>query len=95
MLSRIVVFLDEWSWSQPYSKITDMNSQADSPNSSSWGMLLPSCPSRLCYLRKHAMHCNEQAMLRTSLCRNLFMPNREVAVKLPSYRLGSARTLAL
>jgi len=95
MLSRIVVFLDEWSWSQPDSKIADMNSQADLPNSSSWGMLLPSRPSRLRCLRKHAMRCNEQAMLRTSLCRNSFVPNREVAVKLPSHRLGSAGTLAL
>jgi len=95
MLSRIVVFLDEWSWSQPDSKIADMNSQADSPNSSSWGMLLPSHSSRLRCLRKHTMRCNKQAMLWTSLCRNSFVPNREVAVKLPSHRLGSAGTLAL
>ena len=95
MLSWIVVFLDKWSWSQPDSKIVDMNSQANSPNSSSWGMLLLSRPSRLRCLRKHAMHCNEQAMLQTSLCRNSFVPNREVAVKLLSHRLGSAGMLAL
>jgi len=41
------------------------------------------------------MHCSEQAMLQTLLCKNSFVPNREVAVKLPSYRLGLARTLAL
>ena len=41
------------------------------------------------------MHCSEQAMLRTSLCKNSFVPNSEVAVKLLSHRLGSARTLAL
>jgi len=95
MLSRIVVFVDEWSWSQQDSKIADMNSQTDSPNGASWGMSLLSRPSRLHCLRKHAMHCNEQTMLRTLLCRNLFVLNREVAVKLPSHRLGSARTLAL
>ena len=95
MLSQMVVFLDECSWSQPDSKIVDMNSQADSPNSSSCGMLLPLCPSRLCCLRKHAMHCSEQAMLWTSLCKNSFMLNSEVAVKLPSHRLGSAGTFAL
>ena len=95
MLSWIVVFLDEWSWSQPDLKIADMNSQANSPNSSSWGMLLPLRSSRLCCLRKHAMRCNEQAMLQTSLCRNSFVLNREVAVKLPSHRLGSAGMLAL
>ena len=95
MLSRIVVLVDEWSWFQPDSKIADMNSQADSPNRANWGMLLPSCPSRLRCLRKQAMRCNEQAMLRTSLCRNSFVPNSEVAVKLLSHRLGSAGTLAL
>jgi len=89
------VFSDECSWSQPDSKIADMNSQADSPNSSSWGMLLPLCPSRLHCLRKHAMCCNEQAMLWTSLCKNSFVPNREVAVKLLFHKLGLAGTLAL
>ena len=95
MLSWMVVFLDECSWSQPDLKIADINSQADSPNSSSWGMLLPSHPSKLCCLRKHTMHCSEQAMLWTSLCKNLFVSNSEVAVKLPSHGLGSAGMLAL
>ena len=95
MLLRMVVFPEECNWSQPDSKIADMNSQADSPNSSSWGMLLLSHPTRFHCLRKHAMRCSEQAMLRTLLCKNSFVPNREVAVKLPSHRLGLAGTLVL
>ena len=91
----MVVFLEECSWSQPDLKIVDMNSQADSPNSSSWEILLPSRPTRFCCLRKYAMRCSEQAMLQTSLCKNSFVLNKEVAVKLPSHRLGSARTLVL
>ena len=35
MLLQMVVFPEECNWSQPDSKIADMNSQADSPNSSS------------------------------------------------------------
>jgi len=95
MLLRIKVFLDECSWSQPDLKIADMKSQADSPKSSSWGMLLLSHSSRLHCLRKHAMRCSEQAILRTLLCKNLFVPNSDMAEKLPSHKLGSARTLAL
>ena len=95
MLSRMEVFLDKCNWFQPDSKIADMNSQADSLKSSSWEMLLPLHPSRLCCLRKHAMYCREQAMLWTSLCKNLFVLNSDMAVKLLSHRLGSARTLAL
>jgi len=95
MLLQMVVFSDEYSWSQPDSKIANMNSQADLLNSFSWGMLLPSRPSRLCYLRKHAIHCSEQAMLQILLCKNSFVPNSEVAVKLLFYRLGSAGTLVL
>jgi len=34
-------------------------------------------------------------MLHTSLWRNSLVPKRDVAIKLPSHRLGSARTLAL
>jgi len=41
------------------------------------------------------MRCSEQAMLQISLCKNSFVPNKEVAMKLPSHRLGSARTLVL
>jgi len=41
------------------------------------------------------MHCSEQAMLQTLLYKNSFVPNSEVAVKLLSHRLGSARMLAL
>ena len=95
MLLRMEVFSDECSWSQPDSKIADMKSQADSPKSSSWGMLLPSRPSRLRCLRKHAICCSEQAILRTSLCKNSFVPNSDMAEKLPSHKLGSAGTLVL
>ena len=41
------------------------------------------------------MHCSEQAMLQTSLCKNSFMLNSNVAMKLLSHRLGSAGALAL
>ena len=95
MLSQMEVFSDECSWSQPDSKIADMKSQADSLKSSSWGMLLPSHPSRLCCLRKHAMCCSEQAILQILLCKNSFVPKSDMAVKLPSHRLGLARMLAL
>ena len=90
ILSQIEVFSDKCSWSQLALKIVDMKSQADSLKSSSWRMLLPSRPSRLYCLRKHAIHCSKQAILQTSLCKNLLVPDSDVAVKLLSYRLGSA-----
>jgi len=39
------------------------------------------------------MHCREHTMFHTLLLRNLFVPKREVAVKLLSHRLGSAGIL--
>jgi len=41
------------------------------------------------------MYFREHMMLLISLLRNSLVPNKDVAVKFLSYRLGSARTLAL
>ena len=41
------------------------------------------------------MHFREHMMLLMSLLRNLLVLNKDVAVKFPSHRLGSAGTLAL
>ena len=41
------------------------------------------------------MHFREHMMLLMSLLRNLLVPNKDVTVKFPSHRLGSARMLAL
>jgi len=86
MLSRIVVFVDEWSWSQPDSKIANMNSQADLLNGASWGMLLPSRPSRLRCLRKHVMPCNEQAIALQEFVRAKQRGSCEIAI--PQVRVG-------
>jgi len=41
------------------------------------------------------MHFREHMMLLISLLRNSLVPNKDVAAKFPSHRLGSAGTLAL
>ena len=41
------------------------------------------------------MHFREHVILLMSLLRNLLVPNKDVAVKFPSHRLGSAGTFAL
>ena len=81
--------------SHPDSKIADMKSHADLPKGSSCLMLLASHSLTFCCLRKHAMHFREHVMLLISLLRNSLMPNKDVAVKFLSHRLGSAGTLAL
>ena len=49
----------------------------------------------LANLPSHDMCCREHVMLLISLLRNSLVPNRDVAMKFPSHRLGSARILAL
>jgi len=80
--------LEVVSMSHPDSKIAKMKSQADLPKRSSCLMLFALHPSRFLCLRKHMM-------LLMLLLRNLFVLKRNVAVKLPSHKLGSAGTLAL
>ena len=41
------------------------------------------------------MHWRDRVMLLMSLIRNLLVPNKDVAVKFPSHKLGSAGTLEL
>ena len=81
--------------SHPDSKIADTKSHADSPKGSSCLMLLVSRSLMFRCLRKHAMRFREHMMLLISLLRNSLVPNKDVAVKFPSHRLGSAGTLAL
>ena len=81
--------------SHPDSKIADMKSHADSLKGSSCLMLLVSRSLTFRCLRKHAMHFREHMTLLISLLRNLLVPNKDVAVKFPSHRLGSAGTLVL
>jgi len=81
--------------SYPDSKMADIKSHADSPKGSSCLMLLAFWSLTFCCLRKQAMHFREHMMLLMSLLRNLLVPNKDVTVKFPSHRLGSARTLAL
>ena len=81
--------------SHPDSKIADMKSHANSPKGSSCLMLLASWSLTFRCLRKHAMCFREHVTLLISLLRNSLVPNKDVAVKFPSHRLGSAGTLAL
>ena len=83
------------SVSYPDSKMADTKSHADSLKGSSCLMLLVSWSLTFCCLRKHAMCFREHVMLLISLLRNLLVPNKDVAMKFPSHRLGSAGTLAL
>ena len=79
----------------PDSNMADTKSHADSPKGSSCLMLLASWSLTFRCLRKHAMHFRKHVILLMSLLRNLLVPNKDVAVKFPSHRLGSARTFAL
>jgi len=81
--------------SHPDSKIADTKSHADSPKGSSCLMLLASRSLMFRCLRKHTMCFREHVMLLISLLWNLLVPNRDVAEKFPSHKLGSAGTLAL
>ena len=81
--------------SHPDSKMADTKSYADSPKGSSCLILLVSWSLTFHCLRKQAMYFREHVMLLMSLLRNLLVPNKDVTVKFPSHRLGSAGTLAL
>jgi len=81
--------------SHPDSKMADMKSHADSPKGSSCLMLLASQSLMFRCLRKHAMRFREHVTLLISLLRSLLVPNKDVAMKFPFHRLGSAGTLAL
>ena len=81
--------------SHPDSKMADMKSHVDSPKGSSCLMLLVSRSLTFRCLRKHAMRFREHMTLLISLLRNSLVLNKDVAMKFPSHRLGSAGTLAL
>ena len=81
--------------SQPDSNIADTKSHADSPKGSNCLMLLVSRSLTFRCLRKQAMRFREHVMLLMSLLRNSLVLNKDVAVKFPSHRLGSAGTFAL
>ena len=83
------------SVSHPDSKMANTKSHADSPKGSSCLMLLVSRSLTFRCLRKHAMHFREHVMLLILLLRNLLVPNKDVTMKFPSHRLGSAGTLVL
>ena len=77
------------------SKMADMKSHADLLKGSSCLMLLAFWSLTFCCLRKQAMCCREHMMLLMSLLRNSLVPNKDVAMKFPSHRLMSAKTLVL
>jgi len=81
--------------SHPDSSMADTKSQADSLKGSSCLMLLVSRSLTFRCLRKQAMRFREHVMLLMSLLRNSLVPNKDVAMKFPSHRLGSAGTFAL
>ena len=81
--------------SHPDLSMADTKSQADSPKGSSCLMLLASRSLTFRCLRKQAMRFREHVMLLMSLLRNSLVPNKDVAVKFPSHRLGSAGTFVL
>ena len=81
--------------SHPDSKMVDMKSHANSPKGSSCLMLLAFRSLTFHCLRKQAMCCREHVMLLMSLLRNSLVPNKDVAMKFPSHRLMSAKTLVL
>jgi len=81
--------------SHPDLKMADTKSHADSPKGSSCLILLASQSLMFHCLRKQAMCFREHVILLMSLLRNLLVPNKDVTVKFPSHRLGSAGTLAL
>jgi len=81
--------------SHPDSKMVDTKSHADLPKRSSCLILLAFWSLMFHCLRKQAIHCREHVMLLMSLLRNSLVPNKDVAMKFLSHRLGSARMLAL
>ena len=81
--------------SHPDLNMADTKSHVDSPKGSSYLMLLASQSLTFRCLRKQAMHFREHVMLLMSLLRNSLVPNKDVSVKFPSHRLGSARTFVL
>ena len=95
MLSLMDYLLAVIRVSHPDSKMADIKSHADLPKGSSCLMLLASWSLMFCCLRKHATHFREHVTLLISLLRNSLVPNKDVTVKFPSHRLGSAGTLAL
>ena len=81
--------------SHPDSKMVDTKSHADLPKRSSCLILLAFWSLMFHCLRKQAIHCREHVMLLMSLLRNSLVPNKDVAMKFPSHRLMSAKTLVL
>ena len=95
MLSLMDDLLAVMRVSHPDSNIADMKSHADSPKGSSCLMLLALFSFTFRCLRKHAMRLREHVMLLISLLRNSLVPNKDVAEKFPSHKLGSTGTFAL
>ena len=81
--------------SYPDLRMADTKSQADLPKRSSCLMLLASRSLTFHCLRKQAIHFREHMMLLMSLLRNSLVPNKDVTMKFPSHRLGSAGMFAL
>ena len=81
--------------SHPDSSMADTKSHVDSLKGSSCLMLLASRSLTFCCLRKQAMRFREHVMLLMLLLRNSLVPNKDVAMKFLSHRLGSAGTFAL
>ena len=81
--------------SHPDLNMADTKSHVDSPKGSSCLILLVFQSLTFRCLRKQAMCFREHVMLLMSLLRNLLVPNKDVAIKFPSHRLGSARTFTL
>jgi len=75
--------------------MAEINDHTGLLKGSSYGILLLLQPSRFLCLKKHTICWKEHTMLHTSLLQNSFMSKSEVAMKLPSHRLGLAGTLAL
>ena len=79
----------------PDLKIANMKSHADLLKGSSCLILLVFRSLMFRCLKKQAMCCREHVMLLMSLLRNSLVPNKDVAMKFPFHRLGSARMLVL
>ena len=81
--------------SHPDSSMADTKSHADSLKGSSCLMLLAFRSLIFRCLRKQAMRFREHVMLLMSLLRNSLVLNKDVTMKFPSYKLGSAETFML
>ena len=81
--------------SHPNSSMADTKSYADSLKGSSYLMLLAFRSLTFHCLRKQAMRFREHMMLLMSLLRNSLVPNKDVTVKFPSHKLGSAGMFTL